>query len=342
MVAGGGGGGGGGGRPTSGHTASGGAGGAGDAPATPARRSTFRRPRRRRWSGDDLGRRAGRIRRTLLRSDGRLPGPGVHRQGTYGSWRRRRRGRRWNQRRRRRRRRQRSGSGDVPEPRVLRTGRWWRWRWCVDAASRSTRRVERLAPADRQTPRASVTFTWILPAPAATTLPATAVTSSGATLNGTVNPNDTPLTDCHFAVSPAPPGGSTISCAQQVGSGGTPVALTALLLGLNPLTTYTARLVAADAQGTSTGAPVSFTTLRARLPAPGISKLSVTITRRHGRRQGSVKLTLSQPATLAFTFQRGKGKRWVQSSARSRLASARPGRRPSASAPRGSRSGAIG
>lgn len=33
--------------------------------------------------------------------------------------------------------------------------------------------------------------------------------------------------------------------------------------------------------------------------------------RRHGRGQGSVKLTVSQAATLTFGFERRKGKRWV-------------------------------
>jgi hypothetical protein len=135
------------------------------------------------------------------------------------------------------------------------------------------------------------------------------------------------LSNCQFTISPKPPGGSTISCAQQIGSGTTPVAVSAQLFGLSPSTTYTVRLTASDAQGTSTGAPITFRTLP---PPPRISELSVSVTRRHGRRQGSVRLTASQPVTLAFGFERKHGKRWV---ALKRTATARwvgPERRRSA------------
>jgi hypothetical protein len=313
LVAAGGGGGGGGGQSTSGHTASGGAGGAGDAPGKAGQSDLAFDPA---GAGGEAGTpSAGGAAGTGAPLPGEAPAPGTSGaggQGAYGSV---------------------AGGGGGGGGGInggggggggtgQAQGTFPNFVFYEPAGGGGGGGASTLPPGPpgasnvsllpTANPQASVTFTWILPVPAGTTLPATAVTSSGATLNGTVNPNDTPLTDCHFAVFPAPPGGSMISCAQQVGSGGTPVAVTALLLGLNPLTTYTARLVAGDAQGTATGAPVSFTTLRAGLPAPpGISKLSVTITRRHGRRRGSVKLTLSQAATLAFGFERSKSNRWV-------------------------------
>ena len=153
-----------------------------------------------------------------------------------------------------------------------------------------------------------ITFTWTLPPPTATTSAASAVTFSSATLHGTVNPNATPLSGCQFTISPKPPGGSTISCTQQIGSGTSPVPVSAQLLGLSPSTTYTVRLSAADAQGQSTGAPITFRTLP---PPPQVSGFAAKVVRRHGRRQGSVSLKVSEAATLVVTFEQKKGKRWV-------------------------------
>ena len=153
-----------------------------------------------------------------------------------------------------------------------------------------------------------ITLTWTLPAPTATTAAASAVTFSGATLNGTVNPNATPLSGCQFTISPTPPGGAAISCAQQIGSGTTPVPVSARLLGLSPSTTYTVRLTASDAQGQATGGPVTFSTLP---PPPRISGLGAKVVRRHGRRQGSITLKVSEAATLIVTFEQKTGKRWV-------------------------------
>jgi hypothetical protein len=150
-----------------------------------------------------------------------------------------------------------------------------------------------------------ITFTWTVPPPSATTTAATALTSSSATLHGTVNPNASPLTDCHFVISPAPPGGSTISCAQQLGAGTLPVPVSAQLQGLRPSTRYTASLLAANAQGPSLGSAVTFTTLP---PAPRISALTVPATvhkhRRRHARPAAISLRVSQAATLQFSFDR--------------------------------------
>ena len=72
--------------------------------------------------------------------------------------------------------------------------------------------------------------------------------------------------------------------------------------------TYTVRLIATDAQGPSTGAPITFRTLP---PPPRISKLGVRITRRHGRRQAALRLTVSQAAIVLFGFEHKQAKRWV-------------------------------
>jgi hypothetical protein len=106
----------------------------------------------------------------------------------------------------------------------------------------------------------AIELAWIMPAPTVQTEAPTAVTSSGATLNGIVNPDGSQVSDCHFAAAPAPPGGASIPCLQQIGGGSTPVAVSASLAGLAPATAYTIRLVAASAQGTTTGGPVTLLT----------------------------------------------------------------------------------
>jgi hypothetical protein len=167
-----------------------------------------------------------------------------------------------------------------------------------------------------------VVLTWTAPAPTVVTGPATGVTGITATLNGTVDANGSQLGDCHFDVSPAPPSGPSAPCAQQVGGGSVPIAVSAQLSGLQAATRYTVTLTASSTQGASAGAPVAFTTPGA---ASGgsltVSNLRIsprrfrsgggtaTIARSaHGRRHRSggtiVSFTLSQPATVSLTFQR--------------------------------------
>jgi hypothetical protein len=142
------------------------------------------------------------------------------------------------------------------------------------------------------------------PPPVEVTRAASEIRSTSATVNGTVNTNGEQLSDCHFLISPAPPGGATAPCAEQVAVADSPAPVSALLQGLSPATTYTVKLVAANLAGQTSGSPVTFTTLP---EAPVISKLKV-----HGKpRKKTITLRLSQPATLNFTFARKKGKKYV-------------------------------
>jgi hypothetical protein len=141
------------------------------------------------------------------------------------------------------------------------------------------------------------------PRPVEVTGAATGVTATSATVNGTVNPSGVQLSDCHFVISPAPAGGPTAACAQQVPVGDSPVSVSAVLLGLRPSKTYTVTLVAATLAGQTGGAPVRFNTLP---PAPVITKLKV----RSGPRM-MITLKLSQQASLKLTFARKKGKKYV-------------------------------
>jgi len=97
-------------------------------------------------------------------------------------------------------------------------------------------------------------------APAVTTTAATGVTSSGATLNGTVNPEGAATTyqfqygptTSYGSVAPASPG--------SAGSGSSSVNESAAVSGLSASTTYHYRLTATNATGTTNGSDQTLTT----------------------------------------------------------------------------------
>jgi hypothetical protein len=99
-----------------------------------------------------------------------------------------------------------------------------------------------------------------LPVPTVTTGTAlVAGAGAGATLNGTVNAEGVAVTACTFEYGVSPSLGSSTPCMPAPGSGTSPVAVSAALSGLAPGTTYAYRLVATDANGTSTGTTETFT-----------------------------------------------------------------------------------
>jgi hypothetical protein len=162
-----------------------------------------------------------------------------------------------------------------------------------------------------------------MPPPAVRTGSPSALTSATATLSGTVNPDGSQISDCHFIVLPAPAGGAIVPCVQQVGLGSTPVAVSAALSGLLPSTGYTVTLMASSAQGTSSGAPVPFTTAPSSSPGAGsgarvsVARLALSPARfRRGRRTATISkasspvigttisFQLSDGATVTLSFQR--------------------------------------
>ena len=99
--------------------------------------------------------------------------------------------------------------------------------------------------------------------PTATTGQATSISQTGATLNGTVNPQGTD-TSYHFEYGTSNSYG-TSTPTKDAGAGSSDVAVSAPLTGLTPGTTYHFRLVATSAAGTSVGSDMTFATT----PAPG-------------------------------------------------------------------------
>jgi DNA-binding beta-propeller fold protein YncE len=95
---------------------------------------------------------------------------------------------------------------------------------------------------------------WIFgpPVPSVTTTATTNLTATSATLNGTVNPNGLAVSDCHFEYGTDNSYSKTAACAQTpaaIGSGTSPVPVSADLAGLQPNTVYHFRLDATDANG---------------------------------------------------------------------------------------------
>jgi hypothetical protein len=105
--------------------------------------------------------------------------------------------------------------------------------------------------------------------------PASSVGSTGATLNGTVNPENAGVATCRFEWGATPAFGNVAPCEPEgVPDGDVPVAVHAKLSGLQPDLTYFYRLQAGNANGTNQGEASQdqeFTT-----PGPGFREASVT------------------------------------------------------------------
>jgi PKD repeat protein len=112
-------------------------------------------------------------------------------------------------------------------------------------------------------------LTTLNPAPSVATGPASNVTSSGAAVAGTVNPNGESTT---YQVQFGPSTGYGYSSASvSAGSGTASQHVSVSLSGLKPGTTYHYRFVASDAGGTVVGGDATFTTARAPAPAPRLT-----------------------------------------------------------------------
>jgi hypothetical protein len=90
---------------------------------------------------------------------------------------------------------------------------------------------------------------------------ASAVTQTLATLNATVNPDGSQVTDCHFEYGPDETYGLSAPCEQQPGSGEESAAVSVSIGDLAPESTYHFRLVATGLGGTRWGRDVAFATL---------------------------------------------------------------------------------
>jgi hypothetical protein len=115
---------------------------------------------------------------------------------------------------------------------------------------------------DAATGKPTLDLSWTDPtgpaAPVVTTGAASSITSSGATLNGTVNPGNA-VTTCHFDYGTSI-GYGTSTADQNVGSGGTVVPVSQAITGLTASTPYHFRLVCTNSVAITLGADATFTT----------------------------------------------------------------------------------
>jgi hypothetical protein len=94
-------------------------------------------------------------------------------------------------------------------------------------------------------------FSYV-PVPAVMTKAASSITQTTATLNATVNPNGGEVSSCEFEYGTAELYESSVPCGSLPGSGTEPTAVSAALENLSANTTYQFRIVATNADGTST------------------------------------------------------------------------------------------
>jgi hypothetical protein len=145
--------------------------------------------------------------------------------------------------------------------------------------------------------------------------PTVALTQAAGTVVGTVNPN-AQATSAHFEYGTTASYGSSTP-AIDVPAGLTAVGVSADLPGLAPSTEYHVRLVAANPDGASVTDDATFTTSaqgggNADTTAPVILSASVKPKTFKRKRGTTFRYKLSEAATVAFTIQRKKGKRYVK------------------------------
>lgn len=142
------------------------------------------------------------------------------------------------------------------------------------------------------------TFTTSAVAPTATTNSASAVTVTGATLNGTVNANNA-ATTVTFEYGPTTSYGSSVTAAQSPVSGTSETTVSAAITGLQPNTTYHFRVVANNTAGTTNGDDQTFTTTAAAPTAATGAASAVTAT--SATMNGTVNAKNSS-TTVAFEY----------------------------------------
>jgi len=136
-------------------------------------------------------------------------------------------------------------------------------------------------------------------APTATTGAATGVGATQATLNGTVNANDHSTT-VWFEYGLTTSYGSTFPADQSPVTGSSDTAVTATVPELSPNTTYHYRVVAQNANGTTNGADMTFTT--GSLPPQVVTLAASVITATGATLNGAVN---ANGADAMVTFEYG-------------------------------------
>jgi phosphodiesterase/alkaline phosphatase D-like protein len=111
---------------------------------------------------------------------------------------------------------------------------------------------------------------------------ASAISETGATLNGIVNPNGEAVTECKFEYGTTLAYGNSVDCTSLPGSGTSEVGVSAPVTGLSVSTTYHFRLVATNELGTTYGGDHKFRTkpsvpIVVTLKASAVDKTTATL-----------------------------------------------------------------
>jgi len=143
-----------------------------------------------------------------------------------------------------------------------------------------------------------MTFTTNALPPAVITLAATSVSSSGANLNGNVNPNGVSAT-VSFDYGLTTAYGLTATAIQSPVNGSSAVSVNAPVTGLLPFNTYHFRVKSISVGGTSYGSDLTFTTNA--IPATVITNSASSIAPTTATLNGSVNPNYA-PATVSFDW----------------------------------------
>ena len=145
--------------------------------------------------------------------------------------------------------------------------------------------IETACATPTPTPTATPTPTPTCAAPTVTTSAASSITSNGATLNGTVNPDGCDTT-VHFQYGTTTSYGFTT--ANQTKTGHTTQNVTANISGLTPSTTYHFRIVATNSAGKRYGSDRTFTTFSATGPPVVTTNPATNVTSSSATLNGTV------------------------------------------------------
>ncbi len=127
-------------------------------------------------------------------------------------------------------------------------------------------------------------FVTVIPPPLPVTLSASTITTTGAQVNGTVNPNGF-ATTCHFDYGTTSSYGSSTT-VRSAGSGTNAAGVSGQLSGLTPGTLYHYRLAASNSGGTAYG---NDSTFRTAIPSPTVATFSASsITTNGAQANGTV------------------------------------------------------
>lgn len=141
-------------------------------------------------------------------------------------------------------------------------------------------------------------FTTLPAPPTVTTTAATSVTSSGATLNGTVNPNGgTATVTIEYGLTTAY--GNTVAATPGSLTGLTASNILTSISGLTPYTTYNYRVVASNISGTTYGNNMTFTTLA--VPSTVTTLAATNIIGVNAQLNGSVNANYA-PTNVTFDW----------------------------------------